>query len=99
MSYECDNDNHAIGCQCPGIYKGMISRQDLIKFLQERTHVLEQEADELYNAAEKASEQSWKDEFWQQYSASIAKQLAYREVAEWAKKQVEDGSLIENRRD
>jgi hypothetical protein len=26
MSYECDNDNHDIGCQCPGVAPSTIQQ-------------------------------------------------------------------------
>ena len=74
-----------------GQYKGMISRQSLIDFLQERVLALGREQEQLYHAAEKATD--LKDEFWQEYSNGLAKQLAFREVAEWARAQVERGEV------
>lgn len=36
MAYECDNDNHDIGCQCPGItpdFTGLLKR-DLLGYVK-----------------------------------------------------------------
>jgi hypothetical protein len=51
MSYECDNDNHDIGCQCPGVpsplsweygirYDKVPSSPDMATGMAPQTHVM-----------------------------------------------------------
>lgn len=74
-------------------YPGMISRQDLVDFLQAKAKTVQTEASSLYDAADKAKDKVESEAFLGEYWNSLAMQRAYREVAEWAKKQVEHGRV------
>ena len=70
-------------------YPGVVKRQTLVEWLQSRVSTCQREASELWNAAEHSVDEQEQLAFLNEYSCSLVKQLAYREVAEWAKKQVE----------
>lgn len=88
--YECDNDNHRIGCQCPGVvqYPGMINRQELVDWCRSQLPRITAHVETLEKARGLTSDPNKIVAFNEAISRLFGEQTALRNVCEWSKDHV-----------